>query len=226
MPAFNLNRVFVPLSMTILAGCAGLPQENAAGYEATPPEAMTRPVASNGAIYQSGYDMVLYEDLRARRIGDIIQVLLVEKTDAAKSSKTEIDKDSSNSLADPSFLGRTATISGNGLGLSIDSENEFEGEGKSNQSNKLSGSIAVTVAGVLPNGNLQVQGEKWIQLNQGKEFIRLRGIVRPYDVSPNNTVLSTQVADARISYGGTGALNEANTSGWLVRFFMSPIWPF
>ena len=92
MPAFNLNRVFVPLSMTILAGCAGLPQENAAGYEATPPEAMTRPVASNGAIYQSGYDMVLYEDLRARRIGDIIQVLLVEKTDAAKSSKTEIDR--------------------------------------------------------------------------------------------------------------------------------------
>jgi hypothetical protein len=87
----------------------------------------------------------------------------------------------------------------------------FAGEASSNQSNSLSGSIAVQVSRVLPNGNLVVQGEKWIELNQGDEYIRLRGIIRPEDVSPTNTIPSTLVADARISYGGTGALNEANT---------------
>ncbi|MBL4709532.1 MAG: flagellar basal body L-ring protein FlgH, partial [Flavobacteriales bacterium] len=112
------------------------------------------------------------------------------------------------------------------FGFDIDSENEFEGEGKSNQSNKLSGSISVTVSAVLPNGNLLVQGEKWIQINQGSEFIRLKGIVRPADISANNTVQSTQIADAKISYGGKGALADANVSGWMVRFFMSPLWPF
>jgi flagellar L-ring protein precursor FlgH len=112
------------------------------------------------------------------------------------------------------------------LGLSTDSSSEFEGEGKSNQSNHLIGSIAVTASQVLPNGNLLVQGEKWIQINQGGEFVRLKGIVRPYDVSSRNTVLSTHVADAKISYGGRGTLDEANVTGWMARFFMSPLWPF
>lgn len=82
------------------------------------------------------------------------------------------------------------------------------------------------VAKVLPNGNLVVQGEKWIKLNQGDEFIQLRGIIRPEDISPLNTVPSSLVADARISYGGTGIIEEANTPGWLTRFFTSPLNPF
>ena len=84
----------------------------------------------------------------------------------------------------------------------------------------------MTVARVLPNGNFYVQGEKWIQINQGNEYIRLRGIIRPVDITTNNTILSTQVADARISYSGTGATAEVNQVGWLSRFFMSPLWPF
>lgn len=213
-------------AILLLAGCGGIPQKSEPGYEPTSPEQMMPPAVSSGAIYQSGYELVLFEDLRARRVGDIIRVLLVEQTDAAKSSKTEIDKENKNALPNPTLLGRTRNVGGDGLALDVESSHEFEGEGKSNQSNKLSGSIAVTVSGVLPNGNLLVQGEKWIQINQGSEFIRLKGIVRPVDVSSDNTILSTQVADAKISYGGSGALNEANVTGWMVRFFMSPLWPF
>ncbi|MEZ0121133.1 MAG: flagellar basal body L-ring protein FlgH [Candidatus Reddybacter sp.] len=209
-------------ALSILSACMATPQPNAPGYEPVAPVAMVRPEQNTGSLYQAGYDLVLFEDLRASRVGDIIQVLLVEQMDAAKTSKTELDKDSKTGLPSPTLFGHLL----DDLGISLDSSSEFEGEGKSNQSNHLSGSIAVTVSQVLPNGNLIVQGEKWIQINQGGEFVRLKGIIRPSDVSSANTVLSTHIADAQISYGGKGSLNEANTSGWLVRYFMSPLWPF
>ncbi|HKK03898.1 MAG TPA: flagellar basal body L-ring protein FlgH, partial [Gammaproteobacteria bacterium] len=102
----------------------------------------------------------------------------------------------------------------------------FDGEGDAAQSNQLEGSITVTVSEVLPNGNLVIQGEKWVKINQGQEYIRLRGIVRPVDIGPDNTVLSTQVADAQLAYGGTGVVAQSNSPGWLTRFFNSPLWPF
>ncbi len=219
---FFFVAILGPLFFLSLSACSVMPEASAPGYESVEPVAMVRPEQNTGGLYQAGYDLVLFEDLRASRVGDIIQVLLVEQTDAVKSSKTEIDKDSKSSLPTPTILGRTSKD----FGLDIDSGHEFEGEGKSNQSNRLSGSIAVTVSQVLPNGNLRVQGEKWIQINQGSEYIRLKGIVRPSDVRSDNTVFSTHVADAKISYGGKGALSEANTTGWAIRFFMSPLWPF
>ena len=106
------------------------------------------------------------------------------------------------------------------------SDSEFEGSGSSNQSNSLTGAIAVQVSRVLPNGNLMIQGEKWLALNKGEEFIQLRGIVRPEDVSSQNTIPSTMVADARISYGGTGMIDQANSPGWISRFFNSSLNPF
>ena len=220
------NVCFVTVSIMISTACSTIPQDSAPGYEATSPAAMMPPPPSNGAIYQSGYDMVLFEDMRARRVGDILTVLLVEQTDAVTTSKTELDKKSNNSMPNPTLFGRMNLFGSKGLGLDIDSASDFEGEGKSNQSNKLSGDITVTVAGVLPNGNLLVQGEKWIQINQGSEYVRLKGIVRPVDISATNSVLSSQVADAKISYGGKGTLSNVNATGWLVRFFMGPLWPF
>lgn len=218
----QLKPLFVLVSAAVLNACTVMPQQSEPGYESVAPIALVPPVQNTGSLYQAGYDMVLFEDQRASRVGDIIQVLLVEQTDAAKTNKTEIDKDSKSSLSAPTLFGELL----DDLGIGVDSSSEFEGEGKSNQSNHLSGSIAVTVAQVLPNSNLVVQGEKWIQINQGGEFIRIKGIVRPSDVSSNNTVLSTHVANAKISYGGKGALNESNVTGWVVRFFMSPLWPF
>ena len=217
-----LQRLSLLGAVSVLGACAVIPEQSEPGYETVAPIAMIPPVQNTGGLYQAGYDLVLFEDQRANRVGDIIQVLLVEQMDAAKTSKTEIDKDSKTTVPAPTLFGHLL----DDLGIGLDSSSEFEGEGKSNQSNRLSGSIAVTVSQVLPNGNLMVQGEKWIQINQGGEFVRLKGIVRPSDVSSDNTVLSTHIADAKISYGGRGALDEANVTGWVVRFFMSPIWPF
>ena len=106
-----------------------------------------------------------------------------------------------------------------------ESSNSFSGGGSSSQSNKLDGRITVTITEVYPNGNLFVSGDKWITLNQGREYVRITGIVRRQDILPDNTIESMRVADAQIIYSGKGALAEANQVGWLSRFFMSPLWP-
>ena len=90
----------------------------------------------------------------------------------------------------------------------------------------MNGSITVVVVEVLPNGYLMVEGEKWLGINQGEEFVKVTGVVRPQDVRYDNTVLSTQLGNANIQYRGKGALADANAQGWLARFFNSPIWPF
>ncbi|WP_461516036.1 flagellar basal body L-ring protein FlgH [Porticoccus sp.] len=208
----------------LLVGCGGMPRDSHPDYApveltALPEESMPE---ANGSIFSSTQNLSLFEDIRARQVGDIVTVILAESTDAAKTSDTSLDKSGSTSIAEP-IIGNHSNFN---LGVDLSSQSGFEGESSSNQSNSLTGSIAVSVAKVMPNGNLYVQGEKWIQINQGHEFIRLRGIIRPVDISSTNTVLSTKVADARISYGGTGAPAEVNVVGWLSRFFMSPLWPF
>ena len=112
------------------------------------------------------------------------------------------------------------------LSGSLNDSSHFDGEGTSAQSNQLSGYISVTVARRLANGNLLVRGQKWITLNQGREFVRIQGIVRPVDIGPDNIVPSYNVADAVISYGGQGTLADSNTKSWLARFFDSPWMPF
>ncbi|MFT6285462.1 MAG: flagellar L-ring protein precursor FlgH [Alcanivorax sp.] len=180
-----------------------------------------------GAVYQEGYNVLLFEDLRARRVGDIVTVVLAEATDATKSSDTTLDKSSSTVIDNPIAGGLPAEFrNGYNLGFDLSSEQSFEGESGANQNNRLSGSVAVTVTRVFPGGNLYVQGEKWIQINQGDEYVRLRGIIRSVDISATNTILSTQVADARISYSSIGADSDVNKPGWLTRFFMNPVWPF
>jgi flagellar L-ring protein precursor FlgH len=129
-------------------------------------------------------------------------------------------------MPNPTLFGRTPSIGGRDVfENNVESSTVFDGEGDSAQSNKLDGTITVSVAQVLPNGYLVVQGEKWIGINQGDEFMRLRGIVRPVDIRADNTVLSTQVGNAQIAYGGTGVLADTNRQGWLTRFFSTIVWP-
>jgi flagellar L-ring protein precursor FlgH len=111
------------------------------------------------------------------------------------------------------------------LGITITSANAFKAETDSAQSNLLNGIITVTVQKIYSNGNLAIKGEKWITLNQGSEYIRISGLIRPEDIDKDNQVVSTKVADARIYYGGSGPLAEANEEGWLGRFFNSVWWP-
>lgn len=182
---------------------------------------------SDGAIYKSGFGMTLFVDTKAHRIGDIITIILQEKTNASKSASTTTAKDSEVSIAAPILFGQEVIHNGHEvLSATIDAERDFEGEGDSTQSNSLTGRISVTVVDVLPNGNLMIRGEKLLTLNQGSEHVRISGIVRASDVTPANTIFSTQVANARIVYGGQGVLAEANTKGWIQRVFDSNWWPF
>jgi len=185
------------------------------------------PTAGNGAIYQAGYDVALFENTTASRVGDIVTIRLVESTNASKSSSTTTSKATSISLPGPTIAGRPVTVNGTPiLQTSVDNDTSFDGSGDSQQSNKLTGDITVAVVKRLANGNLLVRGQKWIGINQGREFIRIQGMIRPIDIQPDNSIASTKVANASISYGARGALADANKQSWLARFFNSPLLPF
>ena len=166
--------------------------------------------------------MVLYEDVKARRVGDILTVMLVEETSGENSNNNSLNQTTAMNVSAPTIAG-TARAN---LGVELGSENAFTGQSGSSQSNRLNGSIAVTVHEVLPNGNLVVQGEKSIRINQGNEFVRLKGVVRPKDINAFNTLYSTQVADARITYAGKGTSAHNSTPGWGAKILFSSLWPF
>ena len=187
---------------------------------------MVIPAPNPGGIYQPGFSVALFEDQRAKRVGDIINVVLSERTQSSKTADTEIKKENGISFNAASLLGDTPSLGDYSLGTDVTQDRDLKGESSSDQSNSLTGSIAVTICEVLPNGLLAVRGEKWMTFNTGEEFIRLKGLVRPEDIQPDNTVLSTRLADARIAYSGTGALADSNKHGWLSGFFNSTFWPF
>jgi len=221
-------KYLIPILVLTISACATKPQlQVAPDFVPVRPIISAPPPQDNGGIYQTGYSMSLFSDVSAKRIGDLITVVLSENTNATKKASTTTSKDSSVDLPIPSILGGGVSIDGtNILSSSVDASRSFSGAGDSSQSNSLTGRITVTVAEVLPNGYLMVQGEKRLTLNQGNEHVRFSGIVRPADIRSDNTVMSTSVANAQIIYAGTGMLAEANTEGWLSRFFSSQWWPF
>ena len=149
-----------------------------------------------------------------------------ENTNASKSAGTSTSKDTTVDLDTITGLGGQAlNIGGQSVQLGVSSSNDFAGDAATNQSNSLSGNISVTVVEVLPNDNLVIRGEKWLTLNHGDEYIRLTGIIRLSDISPENEVLSTKIANARIQYSGTGSFASAQEKGWLTKFFTSSWWP-
>jgi flagellar L-ring protein FlgH len=189
--------------------------------------AIRMPPPTSGAIYQAGREMDLADNPVARHVGDIVTVVLDENTAAQKSATTDTQKTTADTLPGPTLLGKPVTFHGVPvLNNSINDAAKFTGQGDSAQSNSLTGYLAVTVVRVLPNGYLVVAGQKQLGLNQGKEVLRLTGIVRPIDLSANDTIPSYRVADAHISYVGKGALADANKQSWLSRLFNSPWMPF
>lgn len=236
MNHFNSSKISIIakllLPLTVLIGMSGCAvnhdiEEEDPYFAPIMPEIPTEEVVSTGSLYHTGWSNGLYSDTKARRVGDIITVMLAENTQASKTAKTETKKETDASLSPLVGLnGLAPTINGNSLQLGIESDGNFKGDAKSNQSNSLNGQITVHVLRVLPNGNLIIRGEKWLTLNTGQEFIRLTGIVRSEDISADNTVQSTRVANARISYSGKGSLAESQEAGWLSQFFMSSMWAF
>lgn len=212
--------------MCLNSACSTVPvqqPENAPVIRSADPA----PTIIDGAIYRASNNRFLFEDVRARRVGDVINVVLEERTDATKAASTSTNKASGVNVPGPTVLGGKVKALGREiLSTDINSSSDFTGQADSTQSNRLSGSVAVTVTQKLPNGNLWIQGQKTLTLNQGSEIVKVSGQIRPTDIAPNNTVLSSQIADAQITYGGTGLLADANTAGWLTRVFHSPFWPF
>ncbi len=178
------------------------------------------PVEPSGAIYQAASFRPLFEDPRARNVGDTLTIVLNEQLNATKQSASTAQKTDADVIAVPTIKGVPfKTLQG--LSVSGNSSNNFAGQGASSSSNLFTGTITVTVTEVLGNGNMIVAGERQIGINQGSEFIRFSGVVAPMFIVNGNTVSSTQVADARIEYRGTGYIDEAQTMGWLSRFFMT-----
>lgn len=210
------------LGAILLAGCASAPPRQAPNDDDVVP--MQRPVArgvSGGGVFTAD-TVSLTSDSRAYRVGDAVTVILQETTQASKRAGTSFSKGSSASVAPIAALGKTFGKTG----IDIAADRSFEGDATSTQQNALSGALTVIVQEVLPNGLLRVAGEKNLTLNQGEEFVRLKGLIRAQDIDNDNQVSSLRVANARIAYSGKGALADANAPGWLTRFFTSPWMPF
>ena len=217
-------QTLVALSLT---GCVTYerPKPGDPYYAPTATPTAKLPQQTEGSLYRGEQGLSLFTDRKALSVGDVITITLNERTVSSKSANVEVDKESNLEFDAGPLLGGTPNIRGSDLGTDLESTREFEGDSEADQSNSLEGNISVTVAEVLPNGGLVVRGEKWITINRGDEFIRISGIVRPDDVSPDHTVPSTRLANAQITYSGTGELANAQSMGWLTRFFNSPIWP-
>ena len=199
-------------------------KKDPAAYQPTYAELPVAPAQANGSIFQAaqGY-AALTSGALASRVGDMLTITLVERTQATKSNSANAGRDGSIGLSVPT-TGPLSNIINN-TDINSSGTQNFKGKGDAAQSNQLSGEVTVTVARVLPNGALLVKGEKQLTLNRGDEFVQISGIVRPADITPDNRVPSTRVADARITYSGKGEIARASSQGWLQRFF-SRISPF
>jgi len=210
------------VALASLVGCGSMPLPPQPTPD-EPPPVSSAPArrGQSGGVFVPDAGWSLTSDNRAFRAGDVLTIVLQETTQASKRAGTSFGKSSSAGISPLALGGKVFDTT-----VGMDATRDFSGNSTSTQQNALQGAITVVVQEVLPNGLLQVKGEKSLTLNQGEEFIRLSGYVRPADVDSDNRLSSLRVANARITYSGKGALADANTPGWLTRFFTSPWMPF
>jgi len=208
--------------VSILAACASAQQS----IQASPPVVRPKPLAatpgSQGSLFpaalSAGAPRPLFEDRRARAVGDSLQVVLQERTTAKRASGNQASRAAATELS-MSASGLPLAKALNGPKMTAESDLSFQGKGAASANNDFTGTIMVMVTQVLSNGNLVVSGEKQIAIGREEEVIRFSGIINPADLS-NNTVASTQVADARVEYRGRGIADDATQPGWLSRTLM------
>ena len=225
MTSARLPRTVLLAAVAALAGCVTTTPPTSVHQPMTvrPPEP-PRVAVPNGSIYQASYSRPLFEDRRARNVGDTITVNIIENTSADKKSNTTTNRSSENNFAVPTLQGLPGKTF-LGANLNASSDIKFSGDGETASNNVFTGTMTVTVIEVLPNGNLLVSGEKQVGINHASEFIRLSGVVNPVHISSTNSVTSVQIADARVEYRGTGQIENAQSMGGLARFFLNVL-PF
>ena len=226
-----MNRlILILLVSTVLGACASKPP-----LEANSDFAPIRPIEPaadalpTGSILGNSMHMSLFQGQRQWRVGDIITVVLNESTQASRNTSLITERVATNDALSSSWT--NSLLSPNGFWGDVrgdidlnEAEIGSEGVGSAAQANALSGVITAMVSEVLPNGNLIVEGRKQLSLTEGAEFIQIRGVVRARDVQPDNTVSSMRMAQAQISYRGTGNLAESTQPGWITQLLFK-YWP-
>ncbi|MGY4829983.1 flagellar basal body L-ring protein FlgH [Sphaerotilaceae bacterium SBD11-9] len=219
--------VLASLAGLTLAGCEtpyAVPKVDVTGSPTTRPVAVETPPMANGSIFQANQYRPLFEDHRARLVGDTLTVQIVEKVTASQKSTSSIDKGGSIGGSVTALPGvRPAAFAR--ASVEGSSSNTFAGKGSTENTNDFSGVITAVVTEVLPNGHLLITGEKQIGVNQNVDVLRFSGQVDPKAIQPGNTVPSAQVANVRLDHRGRGAQADANGIGWLGRFFLN-VMPF
>jgi len=227
MQRLVFNKLWIVSFVILLQGACTFIPVGSSKFEPAEPVVNYVPKMDNGSIYQKGMSVGLFDAVTARRIGDIVTIVLKESTNSSSSSNTSATKDQTVDLQSPTLAGAPVIVDGKEVLLNeIEAGREFSGQGNSAKNSNLSGHITVTVAEVQSNGNLIIAGQKSMLLNQSEEFIRLTGTIRPQDIRPDNTIDSFRVANVMVAYSGDGALASANNMGPLAKFFQSGIWPY
>jgi flagellar L-ring protein precursor FlgH len=211
----------------MLTGCSTFGDLSDPDYEpavAIMPEQKSLP---DGGLFFNSSNQYVFEAIRANHIGDLLTVVLEEGTQASKSASLEADKETNIDFPNPTLFGTSSIASQGNLVLDSNAQanRDTAGEGELTQQNSLSGNITVTVTDKLPNGYLVIKGEKLLTLNEGSEVVRISGLVRPIDISPANTVQSSRIGNAHITYQGNGAVSDSSKASWLYRFFTSVFYP-
>jgi flagellar L-ring protein precursor FlgH len=213
------------LLFALLAGCNSAPKRDPE-FAAVPPVSIPAPPQGSGSIYQAGFERSWFENVRARRVGDILLINLVEDTEAIQRNSGSVSKDTTTNIVNPLLFGKPFSAGSYDLSQTLGSQSDFSGDADNTQNNEFSGSVSVVVTEVLANGYLRVRGEKRIGMTGGNEYIRVSGLVRPEDIDLRNTVDSVRVADATLVYVGDGQVSMATQMGWLAKFFISALMPF
>lgn len=210
-------------SLCALSACNVMPtvaQVDVAEPTFARPAAPPAAAVGNGSIFQGGQYRPMFEDHRARMVGDIVTVQIVEKVSASAKSTSSIEKNGSLSGSVTAFPFLPASAL-NKLSAGGASANKYDGKGGTENSNDFSGTISATVIEVLPNGHLIVAGEKQIGVNDNVDVLRFSGQVDPRSIQPGNTVASAQIANVRVQQKGRGGQADAQQIGWLSRFFLT-----
>ena len=225
--AIMLKMILLIISLAF-AGCVSYPQPELTKQVA--PESIEVPASdySNGSIWQAASGS-LVEDLKARRRGDMVTVVISEQASASKQATTSTKKDSSVSAGIPNFMGLETTFIKNWMDLekllNASSGTKFDGTGSTTRNENLTATITATVVDVLPNGNLRIAGRRNVKVNNEDQIILLEGTVRSSDISRENIISSSLIADARITYSGKGIVSDRQSPGWLMNI-IDVVWPF
>ena len=253
--AFNIGKISAVICLTLLTGCSAVVksvdtvtekvqerqdkvqrQVTGSTNDASPvpgdpyyapiePRKEPIPLEVTGSLFNPHIATDLYSYAPKFALGDTINVILEEKTVATKSATSSLSNENNFTLDPITVPGGNMVVNGKVVELGVNQEQAFEGDSGSSQRHNLIGRITVSVIEVLNNGNLVVRGEKWLVINNGKEYIRLTGIIRPLDITEDNTVESYQVADSRIEFSATGEHADIQTRGWLSSLFSGSMWP-